>query len=59
MPSKRLAAILALDVVGYSRMTREDADALLASLNAMYRAVVKPAVATTGAGSSSCWATAR
>lgn len=48
MPKKRLAAILALDVVGYSRMMQEDGDALLASLNAMYRAVVKPAVASTG-----------
>ena len=47
MAKKRLSAILALDVVGYSRMMQKDAAGTLASLNAMYRSVVTPAIAAT------------
>lgn len=43
MSKRRLSAILALDVVGYSRMMQKDAAGLLASLNAIYRSVVTPA----------------
>ncbi len=42
---RRLSAILALDVVGYSRMMQEDAAGVLAALNAIFRSVVTPAVA--------------
>ncbi len=45
MSKRRLSAILALDVVGYSRMMQKDAAGLLSSLNAIYRSVVTPAVA--------------
>ena len=45
MSTKRLAAILALDVVGYSRMMQKNAAGLLAALNAIYRSILKPAVA--------------
>lgn len=44
MSKRRLSAILALDVVGYSRMMQADAAGLLAALNALYRSVVSPAV---------------
>ena len=46
MSKRRLSAILALDVVGYSSMMQKDAARLLASLNAIFRSVVTPAVAT-------------
>lgn len=42
---RRLSAILALDVVGYSRMMQEDSASVLAALNAVFRSVVTPAVA--------------
>lgn len=45
MSKRRLSAILALDVVGYSRMMQKDAAGLLAALNTIYRSVVTPAVA--------------
>ena len=45
MSKRRLSAILALDVVGYSGMMQRDAAGLLAALNAIYRSVVTPAVA--------------
>jgi class 3 adenylate cyclase/pimeloyl-ACP methyl ester carboxylesterase len=45
MSKRRLSAILALDVVGYSRMMQKDAAGVLAALNAIYRSVVTPAVA--------------
>ncbi len=45
MSKRRLSAILALDVVGYSGMMQRDAAGLLASLNAIFRSVVTPAVA--------------
>ena len=47
MSTKRLAAIIALDVVGYSRMMQSDANGVLAALNAIYRSVVRPAVAAS------------
>ncbi len=45
MSKRRLSAILALDVVGYSRMMQIDSAGLLAALNAIFRSVVTPAVA--------------
>ncbi|MDH3595891.1 MAG: hypothetical protein OEU09_07945 [Rhodospirillales bacterium] len=42
---RRLSAILALDVVGYSRMMQDDATGVMAALNAIFRSVVTPAVA--------------
>lgn len=43
-PRRRLSAILALDVVGYTSLVHKDAPGVLAALNAIYRAVVTPAV---------------
>ena len=45
MSKRRLSAILALDVVDYSRMMHNDAAGALALLNRVYRSVVTPAVA--------------
>ena len=42
--SRKLAAILALDVVGYSRLMSEDEAGTLASLNELFSRVVIPAV---------------
>lgn len=42
---RRLAAIIAADVVGYSRMIRADEDGTLAALRAMRADVVDPAIA--------------
>jgi len=47
MSKRRLSAILALDVVDYSRMMQDDATSLLSSLNAIYRSVVMPAVSAS------------
>lgn len=45
---RRLAAILAADVAGYSRMMGVDEDGTLAALTADRAAVVEPAVARHG-----------
>src|SRR5262245_52258001 len=45
MSKRRLSAILALDVVDYSRMMHSDAAGALSLLNRVYRTVVTPAVA--------------
>jgi class 3 adenylate cyclase/pimeloyl-ACP methyl ester carboxylesterase len=45
MAKRRLATILAIDVVGYSRMMQSDAAGLLAALNTIFRSIVKPHVA--------------
>ena len=45
---RRLATILAIDVVGYSRMMQADAAGLLAALNAIFRDLVKPTVEARG-----------
>jgi class 3 adenylate cyclase/pimeloyl-ACP methyl ester carboxylesterase len=45
MSKRRLSAILALDVVDYSRMMHSDAAGALTLLNRVYRSVVTPAVA--------------
>lgn len=45
MSKRRLSAILALDVVGYSRMMQADSAGVLTALNAIFRSVVSPAVA--------------
>ncbi|HTV28393.1 MAG TPA: alpha/beta fold hydrolase [Xanthobacteraceae bacterium] len=44
-PRRRLSAILALDVVGYTSLVHKDAPGTLAALNAIYRSIVTPAVA--------------
>jgi pimeloyl-ACP methyl ester carboxylesterase/class 3 adenylate cyclase len=46
--SRKLAAILALDVVEYTRLMHEDAAGILSALNTIYRSVVTPAVTTVG-----------
>ncbi len=48
MAKRRLSAILALDVVDYSRMMQDDAAGVLSALNDLYKSVVTPAVAATG-----------
>ncbi|NNF79563.1 MAG: alpha/beta fold hydrolase [Rhizobiales bacterium] len=45
MAKRRLSAILALDVVGYSRMMNDNAAGVLSALNELYKSVVTPAVA--------------
>ena len=45
---RRLAAILAADVVGYSRLIRKDEDATLASLKVLRHSVVDPALEVRG-----------
>jgi class 3 adenylate cyclase/pimeloyl-ACP methyl ester carboxylesterase len=42
---RRLSAILALDVVGYTSLVHKDAAGVFAALNTIYRSVVTPAVA--------------
>jgi adenylate cyclase len=41
---RRLAAVLVLDVVGYSRHLAVDPDATLASMRSAYRSIVRPVV---------------
>jgi class 3 adenylate cyclase len=43
--SRRLAAILAADVAGYSRLMEEDEDGTLASLQALHAGVIDPTIA--------------
>ena len=45
MSTRRFAAVLSVDVVGYSRMMQRDAPALLTELNAIFRGTLRPAVA--------------
>ncbi len=45
---RRLATILSIDVVGYSRMMQGQASKLLAALNAIFRSVVRPEVEAAG-----------
>jgi hypothetical protein len=58
---RRLSAILAADVVGYSRLMGDDEEGTLAALMAHRNAVVDPAIAPTIAVGSSrplamaCW----
>ncbi len=44
MSERRLAAILSLDVVGYSRMMQRSSGPLLKTLNALYRDLIVPLV---------------
>tara|TARA_R110000772_G_scaffold264699_1_gene385468 strand:+ start:236 stop:502 length:267 start_codon:yes stop_codon:yes gene_type:complete len=44
MRQQRLAAILSLDVVGFSRMMQSDSPRLLTALNLIFRKIVTPAV---------------
>ena len=46
--TRRLAAILAADVVGYSALLREDEEGVLAGIKALRRAVVDPALEARG-----------
>lgn len=48
MTEHRLASILAMDVVGYSAMMQNDADQVIAALNQMYRAAIRPPVRRYG-----------
>jgi class 3 adenylate cyclase len=48
LESRKLSAILALDVVGYTRLMHQDAADILSALNTIYRSVVRPAVRTVG-----------
>ena len=47
MATRRLAIILSVDVVGYSRMMSLGAGELLAALNKVLRTIVKPEVEAT------------
>jgi class 3 adenylate cyclase/pimeloyl-ACP methyl ester carboxylesterase len=47
MSRKRLAAILALDVVDYTRMMQLDSQGLITTLNKVFSEVVRPAVAAS------------
>jgi class 3 adenylate cyclase len=49
---RRLAAVLAADVAGYSRLMGVDELGTLAALKAIRHDVVDPPLPTTGAGSS-------
>ena len=49
---RRLAAILAADVVGYSRLMEQDEAGTLTALKVRRKDVLKPLVAGTGAASS-------
>jgi class 3 adenylate cyclase len=49
---RRLAAILAADVAGYSRLMGADEVGRLAALKAHRREIVDPAIAAIGAASS-------
>jgi adenylate cyclase len=46
--SRRLAAIVALDVVGFSRLTALDEEGTLARLKAMRRELIDPVIAASG-----------
>jgi adenylate cyclase len=46
MVTRRLSAILAADVVGYSRLIRADEEGTLAALNALRRDLIDPKIAT-------------
>jgi hypothetical protein len=46
--SRKLSAILALDVGEYTRLVHEDAAGILSALNTIYRSVVTPAVTAVG-----------
>jgi class 3 adenylate cyclase/pimeloyl-ACP methyl ester carboxylesterase len=48
MSTRRLATILSIDVVGYSRMMQADPSRLLAVLNTVFRSLVKPQVEEHG-----------
>ena len=42
MAQRRFAVVLAIDVVGYSRMMSQNASGLLAALNKIFRSIVRP-----------------
>ena len=48
MPNRRLAAIVSLDVVGYSARMDADASGTLTALNNVFRTIVKPVTAEHG-----------
>ncbi len=51
---RRLAAILAADVVGYTRLIRADEEGTLARLKALRSALVDPPIAAHGGRMSAC-----
>jgi class 3 adenylate cyclase/pimeloyl-ACP methyl ester carboxylesterase len=48
MATRRLATILSIDVVGYSRLMQSDASGVLAALSTLFRNVVQPRCAAQG-----------
>lgn len=46
MAMRRLATVLSIDVVGYSKMMQSDSAGTLSALNSIFRSVVRPNVAT-------------
>jgi adenylate cyclase len=57
--SRKLAAILVADVVGYSRLAGVDEDRILARLRALRSDLIDPTIAVHHGPSSSALATAR
>ena len=45
MATRRLATVLSIDVVGYSKMMQADASGTLSALNSVFRSLVRPRVA--------------
>ena len=51
MTTRRLAAILAADVVGFSSMMEKDEEGTLARVKALQREVIEPKVGSAAGGS--------
>ncbi len=47
--TRKIAAILVADIVGYSRLAGADEDRILARLRALRSALIRPSACTTGA----------
>ena len=54
---RRLAAILAADIVGYTRLTGADESGTFARLKALRSELVEPKIGTFSSASASTWAT--
>ena len=54
---RRLAAIVSADVVGFSRLVRDDEDGALAAMAALRRELIEPLVVENRGRISSSWAT--
>ena len=55
---RRLAAILAADMVGYSHLVEQDEAGTIARLKALRKETLEPILARHGGRTSSSWATA-